>query len=573
MSNKLRFSDNYIEIECDRGDAETLEKITQIYPIHSNRIKTKFWTSPRNIVEVLRIFRGVTQDNISTAPQRIQDAFYEEVLTRDIVDTLLTGDALADPYINDNLTLMPHQQLGRQLAMWRKRFCFFYDTRTGKTPLSLSIIYDDLQVNPKHKWLVVCPLILIDNAWLEDANTFFPSIKTISLHATTPKKRAEKMAMEASIYVTNVESFAKYKEDFEKMGFHGCIVDESSTMKSHKSKTSEALVDFAQKLKRFYLLSGTPAPNGEYEYYMQLKAVDYYGIHQSYTQFKEYYFIDISHNSNYEKLVVRPDRKDELYDFIKKYSLYVDKEDVLNTPGRTWHEVEFELSEDLKKHYNKMKNDLVVELSIDKDNATKITAPSAAAKLNKLNQITSGFIMDTQAIKENAFYDDSSLPEWFLLDDYRFKKLQDLLESDNIRNKQVLIWANYRKEFELIQSILGERCRCIYGGTTISDKNAAIQSFKSGEVQYLIANPASADKGLTLTNAHISVYFSLNWSYELFKQSMERIYGDIRKQPEHCHYYVFIAKGTIDRILYSDVLQGKADASYAVLSHLKGGNV
>lgn len=571
MANKLRFSDNYIEIECDRGDAETLEKITHIYPIHSNRIKTKFWTSPRNIIEVLRIFRGITQDNISTAPQRIQDAFYEELLARDIVDTLLTGSALADPYINENLALMPHQQLGRQLAMWRNRFCFFYDTRTGKTPLSLSIIYDDLQVNPKHKWLVVCPLILIDNAWLEDANTFFPNIKTISLHATTPKKRAEKMVQEASIYVTNVESFAKYQEDFEKMGFHGCIVDESSTMKSHKSKTSQALVDFAQKMKRFYLLSGTPAPNGEYEYYMQLKAIDYYGVHQSYTQFKEYYFIDMSHNSNYEKLVVRPDRKDELYAFIKKYSLYVDKEDVLTTPGRTWHEVEFELPEGLKAHYNKMKNDLVVEL--DADNGIKITAPSAAAKLNKLNQITSGFIMDTQAIKENNFYDDSNLPEWYLLDNYRFQKLQDLLNSDAIRNKQVLIWANYRKEFEIIQSILGERCRCIYGGTTINEKNESIKLFKSGEIQYLIANPASADKGLTLTNAHISVYFSLNWSYELFKQSMERIYGDIRKQPEHCHYYVFIAKDTIDRVLYDDVLQGKAEASYAVLNHLKGGSI
>ena len=137
----------------------------------------------------------------------------------------------------------------------------------------------------------------------------------------------------------------------------------------------------------------------------------------------------------------------------------------------------------------------------------------------------------------------------------------------------MLIWANYRKEFEIIQSILGERCRCIYGGTTITEKNESIRLFKAGEIQYLVANPASADKGLTLTNAHISIYFSLNWSYELFKQSMERIYGDVMKQPKHCDYYVMIAKGTIDRVLYSDVLQGKGEASYAVLNHLKGGNI
>lgn len=488
--------------------------------------------------------------------------------SRYCVNDLLINGPREDYYINDKLTLMPHQQLGREIARWRERFCFFYDTRTGKTPLSLSIIHDDLVDNPTHKWLVICPLILIDNAWLEDANTFFPNIKTISCHATTPKKRAEKLAQEASIYITNVESFARYKEDFEKMGFHGCIVDESSTMKSHKSKTSDAIVDFAQKMKRFYLLSGTPAPNGEWEYYMQLKAIDFYGVHQSYTQFKEYYFVNTSYNPQYEKLVVRPDRKDELLAFIKKYSLYVDKEDVLDTPGRAFHEVEFEMPDKLKEQYNEMKNDLSLELE-----EANILAKSTAAKLNKLNQITSGFIMDTKAIKENKFYDDSNLTEWYLLDDYRFKKLQDILNSDAVRDEQVLIWANYRKEFEIIQSLLGERCRCIYGGTTIADKNESIRLFKSGEIQYLVANPASADKGLTLTNAHISVYFSLNYSYELFKQSMERIYGDKRKQPKFCHYYIMIAKGSIDRVIYSDVLQGKGDASYAILNHLKAGDI
>lgn len=52
---------------------------------------------------------------------------------------------------------------------------------------------------------------------------------------------------------------------------------------------------------------------------------------------------------------------------------------------------------------------------------------------------------------------------------------------------------------------------------------------------------------------------------------MERIYGDRRKQPEHCLYYVILAKHSIDEILYHDVLQGKGDASAAVLEHLKGG--
>lgn len=563
-------SRNCLEVQCDRTDLDTQSKLTSIYPIHVNRIKTSYKMSIHKVPEVLQLLRGIGVDNIDTAPPQVQEYFYREMSIRNNVEDLITNGPRNSCKVNEHLTLMRHQQLGREIAKYQDRYAFFYDTRTGKTPLSLSIIYDDVMANPSHKWLVVCPLILIDNAWIPDAEKFMPELRTVSCHASTPAKRLQRLATPANIYVTNTESFVKYREHFDKMGFTGCIVDESSDMKSPSSKVSKELVDFAQTVKRFYLLSGTPAPNGEHEYYMQLKAVDYYGVQSSYKQFKEYFFVNMSYNPQYEKLALRPDRKDELFSLIRKYALYVDKEDVLTTPGREFYEVEFELPADLKKHYNKLKNELYLELG----DGLRITAPSAATKLNKLNQVTSGFVIDTQAVKENKFYgDDNKATEWYLLDYFRFKMLQDLLESDNIRGEQVLIWANYRTEFELIQKALGERCRCVYGGTTLAEKNEAIRLFKEGRIQYLIANPASADKGLTLTNAHISIYFSLNWSYELFKQSMERIYGDVMKQPKHCDYYVMIAKGTIDRVLYSDVLQGKGAASYAVLNHLKGGNI
>ena len=566
MRNKILMSRNCLEVQCDRNDLETQKLMSSIYPIHTNRIKTQYRMSIHNVPEVLKLLRGIGVDNIDTAPPQVQRYFYKELAIRSNVEDLIKNGPRESFKVNEHLTLMRHQQLGREIARYQDRYAFFYDTRTGKTPLSLSIMYDDIVANPTHKWLVVCPLILIENAWIPDAAEFIPEIKVVSCHAATPAKRLERINSEANIYVTNTESFVKYREHFDKLHLAGCIIDESSDMKSPKSKVSKELVDFAQTLKRFYLLSGTPAPNGEQEYYMQLRAVDYYGIQQSYSQFKEHYFVNMSYNPQYEKLALRPDKKDELFSLIRKYALYVDKEDVLTTPGRTFHEVEFEMPAELKKHYNKLKNELYMEVG----DGLRITAPSAAAKLNKLNQVTSGFIIDTQAVKENKFYNEDKT-ELYQLSGYRFAKLIDLLGQ--IGDEQVLIWANYKAEFRIIQQALGNSCRCVYGETTLAEKNEAIKLFKEGKIQYLIANPASADKGLTLTNAHISIYFSLNWSYELFKQSMERIYGDVMKQPKHCDYYVMIAKGTIDRVLYSDVLQGKGEASYAVLNHLKGGNI
>lgn len=566
IKNKIAISREGIEVTCERGDTTTRDKLAAVYPVHSNRTGTKHAMSLRHIQEVLKQLRGIDDSNIGTAPPSVQAYYFKEKHSRFAVDELLKNGPKLECKVNDNLTLRRHQQLGREIAMHKDRYAFFYDTRTGKTPLSLAIMRDDIVDNPTHKWLVVCPLILIDNAWVEDAEKFIPEIKTLSCHAATAAKRYKLMATPANIYVTNAESFAKYMPKFIEMGFEGCIVDESSLMKSSSAKVSKALVEFSRLVKRFYILSGTPAPNGEYEYYMQLRAIDFYSVPASYSQFKQRYFVNTAYNPQYEQLVLRPDKKDELYnEVIKSVALYVDKEDVLTTPGRTFHEVLFDLPPDTKKFYTKLKNKLYVELSDD----VTITAPSSAAKLNKLNQVTSGFLIDTQAIKENKFYPEDNKAEWYMVDEFRFNKLDELLNSEGIRGEQVLIWANYRVEFETIKNRLGDNCGCIYGGTTITEKNEAIRLFKTGKIQYLIANPASADKGLTLTNAHLSIYFSLNWSYELFKQSMERIYGDVSKQPKHCHYYVMMAKGTIDEVLYRDVLQGKGVASTAVLNHLK----
>lgn len=449
--------------------------------------------------------------------------------------------------------LYVHQQLGRELAEVHDRYAFFYDTRTGKTPMSLQIIADDIEKNPDHKWLILCPLILIENAWLPDAKQFFPELKVVNLHDRTKAKRLKKFQQDANIYVTNIESFINYREHIEKLNIHGCFVDESSTMKSSSSKFGKAAVDYAQSLERWYLLSGTPAPNGEWEYYRQLQSVDFYGVHQSWTQFKLYFFDNISYNPQFEKLQVKPERKDELLQLLRKYSVYVDKEDVLNTPGRDFSTVDITMPKELSEQYNQLRRELYLELL---EGDVLITAPSAGAKRNKLNQVTSGFIIDTKS------------QETHLLSDYRFKELQKLLH--NIGEAQAIIWCNYHKEFEVIQDMLGDKCVCVYGKVSIEDKNKNLKAFKEGKAQYLVANPASADKGLTLTNARFAIYFSMNDSLELFEQSADRIYGDKSKQPHRCTYYIIQAKGTVDEVIYSSI-RNKGDVSMAVLNHLKGG--
>lgn len=564
MANKLVVTSQCITIKCDRGDIETAMLVAQIPYVHSNRIKTEYITSVYNIDLVLKLFRNIDVFNIETAPLFIQQIFEREMHRRIATKTLLELGPT-----NDDGFLWRHQQLGRELAEVNPKFAFYYDTRTGKTPMSLQIIQDDIDRNPTHKWLVLCPLILIENAWLPDAEKMFPRLRVVSLHDVSKTKRLKQFELDANLYVGNIESFIPYRAQYESLKVDGCFVDESSTMKSNSSKFGKAAVEYAYTLKRWYLLSGTPAPNGEWEYFRQLQSVDMYGVHQSYSQFKEHFFNNVSYNPQYEKLALRADRKEELLSLLKTYSLYVDKEDVLTTPGRDFFEVELIVPKDLKEKYDQLRKELYMELG---ENVT-ITSPSTAATLNKLNQVSSGFVLDTLAAKTNKAnrLTNSGLPELeesYLLSEYRFEALDTLLSE--IGDEQAIIWCTYRKEFEIIKQRLGDKCECVYGGVTITDKNINIKKFMNGEIQYLVANPASADKGLTLTNAHHAIYFSLGYSFELWKQSIERIYGDIIKQPHRCKYYIMLALGTVDKAIYTTV-QTKGDMSSAILGHLKGG--
>lgn len=543
IMNKITVDSQMIQITCDRTDLETQNKCAMIPYIHTNRTKTKYLTSITNLKQVLKLLRNI--EDTSLLPPKMQ-AIVDAVEAR----RLTTQELLENGPRHEDPVLMRHQQLGREIAAVNPRYGFFYATRTGKTLMSLQIIVDDLKQNPNNKWLILCPLILIDNAWLEDAAKFFPQLKIVSLHGKTKAERLKKFKQEANVYVQNIESFCTYKELIEELGVTGCIVDESSTMKSIKSKFAKAAVEFSTTCKRWYLLSGTPAPNTEAEYYMQLKSIDFYCVHQSMTQFERYFFDNISYNPQFKKLKLKPDMKDEFNELLRSVSMYVDSEDVLELPGRSFEVVPVQMPKDVQAHYKRMKNELYVEFA---EQELTITAPSAAAKINKLRQIASGFVYD----------DDGNST---LISMYKFNALQELLAK--IGNKHVLIWANYRYEFDIMKQLLGSNCAIINGSVNLQEKNAAIADFKSGKIQYLIANPASLDKGVTLTNAHNCVYFSIDYSYERYEQSIARIYGGKHSQKEFCRYYILQVENSVEPTIYNAVVE-KKNVSMEILDYLR----
>ena len=462
-----------------------------------------------------------------------------------------------------NEALWKHQRLGVDLAAVNRRYNFFYDTRTGKTKMMLEVMYNRLKTGEAKRCVVFCPSAIV-KAWLSDAADY-PELRVVAFYGA-PAERMKALSTPAHIIIWSTEFVHDNLELLKAAKFDICVFDESSKIKSYKAQLSKDMLELSLCIPSWYNLSATPAPNGKHEYYIQMRCIDYYVFSTARCHFVQKYFDDISRNRNYEKLVIKPNMEDEFMNIVNDYSIYVDQK-VMPTAGKEWLPIYFDLDQEATIMYKTMCTDMYAEVE-----GISITTDMAAAMRNKLNQITSGFLIDTGAKKQNELdaklgYKPAAKEVYRLSNRTRINVLNSLL--NNIGKQKVVIWANYAEEFRELYELLGDSARYIRGGTSVEDKEQFIyRDFKKGPIQYLVCHPLSVGMGINLTEAHIAIYYSLNDSWEAFKQSSERICGHIAVQPNKCQYYIILANKTVNELIYDNIIN-KRDSSTGFMEHLK----
>ena len=454
--------------------------------------------------------------------------------------------------------LFKHQEDTINIAK-NQNLAIFHDCGCGKTRTALHII--DWHRQQGHTpALVVCPLSIIEAAWIEDCKKFTPHLDIVSLWSKKPAERTKRLQEQHDIYVCNYETFKYLYNNIVAKQFSVIVVDESSKMKDYNSQITKALLTLAgiqAKKSQFksnytipyrYVLSGTPAPNDESEYWPQIKFITGQGnqvFSDNFYAFRNYFFNSIPITPVARIWKFRKSMREEFMNRMKSITHVVRKEDALDLPEQTHVIRSVKLSDAEIKAYKTLEQDFVLQFEDD-----YVLAETALVEVMKLRQLTSGFCY-------------TATGEVYQTGTSKLKELQDLLAE--IGSHQVIIWANFRQEIELLLKELSGSA-ALWSGTP--DRDAIIRDFQKGRIKYLIANPQSAAHGLTFTNCQYAVYYSLNYSYELQKQSQDRIHRAGQDKP--VVYYYLVADGTIDNIIYKAV-KNKADLSQMVLQYLKEG--
>ncbi len=559
MAVRIQVTQYYIQLFASATDPEFIKLIDNVRGIEKYKTKDTYRCSLRLLPEVLELLRGITSADQIPVDNSIHQLYVDECNRRRYTKSLKElGPDMSSEW------LWQHQCLGIELAQINKRYNFFYDTRTGKTLMMLRIMYDRLKSGQAKRCLVICPSSIV-KAWLGDAATHFPELKLTAVYGDAAN-RQKAMNTPAHIVVWATEHVANNIATLKQVHFDCCVFDESSKLKNHRTEIAKAARELSLTIPSWYNLSATPAPNGKHEYYTQMMCLDPYVFSSARTRFVDKYFDNKSRNVNYEKLFIKPSMEDEFMRIVEDYSIYVDQS-AMPTAGKKWQVVPFNLNSESIKAYNTMCTEMYADVG-----GVTILADMAAAMRAKLNQLTSGFIMDTGAIKENAnnrklHLSQDAVEVYTTGDNSRIDCLKNLL--DNLGGQKVVIWANYTAEFRMLEELLGDRARYVRGGTSIEEKEQWIYTeFKKGPLQYLVCHPLSVGMGINLTEAHVAIYYSMNDSWEAFKQSSERIYGHINVQPHVCEYYILQAVDTVNELIYANVTN-KRDASTGFLEHLK----
>ena len=218
--------------------------------------------------------------------------------------------------------------------------------------------------------------------------------------------------------------------------------------------------------------------------------------------------------------------------------------DYLTLPDKIIDDRFVQLDKKAKKAYDDFEREMVLKL----DNEEEIDVTAAAGLTNKLLQFCNGAVY-----KEDGSY--------ITTHNSKIEMLMEMLEELN--GQPVLIFYNFRSDLERIQDAV-KKLKLRVG---ILKDAKDIEKWNAGELDVLLAHPASAAYGLNLQDGgnHI-IWFGLNWSLELYQQANARLYRQGQKNTVFIHR--LITKDCMDEMVL-DSLHSKNDFQENLLKLLK----
>lgn len=426
----------------------------------------------------------------------------------------------------------------------------FLDMGLGKTAIALSAIY----ALRYHHWavarvLIIAPKKVAEATWQAEAAKWDTLARLrICPVLGTKADREKALGLPGDIWVINrenVEWLVKhYQAQRKPWPFDFVVVDESSSFKNHRAKRFMALRAVRPQMKRMVLLTGTPAPNGLMDLWAQLYLLD--GgerLGKTMTSYRDQYFRpDKRSRDVIWSYAPKKGAKEQILSKIEDICISMRAEDYLQLPDYLETDIPVKLTPGARKAYQQLERETLLQIDPE-----TVVRGQAAVLANKLLQLCNGAV----------YTEDGEARQLHTC------KVEALLElTEQLHGEHALVFYAYQHDLRALQAALkktGLRVRKYQGA-------ADAQAWNAGEIDLLLAHPASCAYGLNLQagGRHV-IWFGLTVQLELYQQANKRLHRQGQPYPVVVHHLV--VQDSMDEQA-RQVLSGKAQLQDAVLAAL-----
>lgn len=451
--------------------------------------------------------------------------------------------------MNEN-NLHPYQRAAVDHIITHPYCGLFLEMGLGKTVSTLTAI--NLLINcygEVRRVLIVAPLRVAQSTWSDECAVWehLGNLRIAKILGSV-KQREAALKEDADLYVVNRENIpwltTKYQHLFINNFFDMLVIDELSSFKSSKTSRWKAMRLVRPYFSRVVGLTGTPSPNGYIDLWAELYLLDQgERLGKFITRYRADYFRGIGNGQVTYKYLANAGAEDLISHKIEDICISMKADDYLQLPERIDITKKISLGE-LQSDYDIFERDSVLQLLEKEDES--ISAASAAALSTKLAQYCNGRIYD----------EDKQV---HMVHDKKLDALEDIVEAAN--GQSVLVF--YAFKFDVVnikERFRGLRVRVL---STPQDK----EDWNDGKIDILLSHPKSVAYGLNLQRGgHITVWYGLTWSLELYQQANARLHRQGQKRP--VTIYHLICPGTIEDDMMK-ALTKKGDSQNALMDAVK----
>ena len=388
------------------------------------------------------------------------------------------------------------------LTIHKRAFCF-NDPGTGKTLSALWAADYLMQRGDVRRCLILCPLSIMQSAWLSDLNNSIIHRSAIVAHHPKASRRIEMIQQDYDFVICNYDGLNLIADEIVADGrFDLVIVDEANAYKTVTTKRWKTLKSIIGPQTHLWMMTGTPASQSPVDAYGLAKMCVPDKAPQFFGDFRQSVMIQYT----MYRWEPRPEAKEIVFEMLQP-AIRFEKDQCLDLPDVTFMTRIAPLTAEQKRYYKELKDEMLLE-----SGGEEVSAVNAAAKMNKLLQISGG-----------AVYTDSGTVVHFDVSS-RLQVIEEVIEE---ASHKVLIFVPFTHTIKLVSDHLtkaGITNEIIDGSVPVAKRTQVFKAFQEKpEPRVLVIQPQAAAHGVTLTAADTIIWYSPVTSVETYLQANARI--------------------------------------------------